>query len=1299
MTTRTQVEAKSTSTPIPAMQPAHSGLLPQQEQEEPDRSSLSSEDRLRSPNSPTPPPINPSVGHGFGTMAIGPTTPPVLQRMAIANKNLIQRQENTAEEEKEEEEPIQMKAISPLSVPLLQRQMNTEEEERNDEEEAVQTKAISPLSVPLLQRQVNPEEEEEKTIQAKALPGQGLTHFSQRYGQMVTQAKVKSVPGVPVLQRKLAIGQPNDQYEQEADRVATQVMRMESPTVPQDPETEEESIQPKSLAETVSPLIQRELEPEEEDATPIQSLSIQREEILEEEEAPILTKPEVKQREEDSEEAEPIQTKPAKLAQRESLEDEEPVQLLPIQQENPLEEEPVQTQREEDLDEEIQTKRSRISNLPFSPANDLESQLRQTKSGGSPLSDDVRAFMESRFGTDFSQVRVHTDSPAIQMNKELRAQAFTHGKDIYYGSGKTPGKNDLTAHELTHVIQQTGSTKLNREIRRTIVKPKSLQTKQLSEPLSDASPLHRNIQRQFLEDEPSESIQAKQFSSLERISNKAVHSEVTGEEEGLPSFTPVIPSNTNEQLPPEAKESDSIQAKELPDLTLQVIANKEVQRQPESEELETIQSKELPHFTIQKIGDEKSYLGTEEEQDAIQAKELSESAPTLISNKDVQSEMEEEEEPIQAKELPELSADPNRKVQLKPVESLVNQISFNGSTASGVATSSPLLQRNILSDIKGLAERGWNWIISRVIDPLKQLASQGWNAIKQVGSQIATAYRQANPNIRDIFQPEHLVFRTLRNLRRSSFAKKMQEERQRRAQDPARNPDPNARVDEPSQLEKLNDLMETFEPGADQYFEVKKEIVEGAVLGDFKENPTIWNTIGQIAIGFVPYAGQAADIRDTIAAITKLHKSGWKDGGAWFDLVLTLIGWIPGLGDVIKAIGRVAKRFLGKALTGVLKNADKLLRPVLKRAKGMLSAAKKYGKRFIDWAKQLGPKLLQGVKNLAKRATDFAKSIGQRARQMVSALKNRVGQFIRGAVDRAKGLMDRAKGFLGQAVGKFLSKTKQVFGDVQRRLSGAVDSVKRLAQRGKEIALQVGRRIANVTRKARELMREFVQSAIKRGRAALESAKRWGIQQFQRAKSLGSRLVKGARQRVTVLIRKGVDWVKEKAIKWIKEKIKNIKNRILNFLRKLWYKITRTKPSGRPDPHAAPGGRKTTISPNDDAATIRSLRRENESADLLARNGYKVEQNPIVPGLKNPDYKIEGRIFDNYAPSTSNSRNIWSNLKTEKIDTGQAERIVLNLEDSAVDLNKLKKQFNDWPMPGLKEVIVVKNGQIIPFWP
>jgi hypothetical protein len=71
--------------------------------------------------------------------------------------------------------------------------------------------------------------------------------------------------------------------------------------------------------------------------------------------------------------------------------------------------------------------------------------------------------MESSFGVDLSGVNIHTDRDAIAMNKELGAQAFTHGKDIFFNSGKynpdsSTGKH-LLAHELTHTIQQEARLK------------------------------------------------------------------------------------------------------------------------------------------------------------------------------------------------------------------------------------------------------------------------------------------------------------------------------------------------------------------------------------------------------------------------------------------------------------------------------------------------------------------------------------------------------------------------------------------------------------------------------------------------------------------------------------------------------------------------------------------------------------------------------------------------------------------------------------------------------------------------
>ncbi len=113
------------------------------------------------------------------------------------------------------------------------------------------------------------------------------------------------------------------------------------------------------------------------------------------------------------------------------------------------------------------------------------------------------------------------------------------------------------------------------------------------------------------------------------------------------------------------------------------------------------------------------------------------------------------------------------------------------------------------------------------------------------------------------------------------------------------------------------------------------------------------------------------------------------------------------------------------------------------------------------------------------------------------------------------------------------------------------------------------------------------------------------------------------------------------------------------------------------------------------------MTRENESADVLTRAGYDVTQNPAVPGPKNPDYFIirpgsapsAGSIYDNFAPSTSSARNIWSVVK-EKVRSGQTSRVVLNLNDSGVSLEALKKQFSDWAIEGLEDVILVKDGKV-----
>ncbi len=80
------------------------------------------------------------------------------------------------------------------------------------------------------------------------------------------------------------------------------------------------------------------------------------------------------------------------------------------------------------------------------------------RSPGKPLDSETRAFMEPRFGHDFSKVRVHTDEKAAESARAVNARAYTVGHDIAFGEGQyvqwaTEGKK-LISHELTHVMQQ-----------------------------------------------------------------------------------------------------------------------------------------------------------------------------------------------------------------------------------------------------------------------------------------------------------------------------------------------------------------------------------------------------------------------------------------------------------------------------------------------------------------------------------------------------------------------------------------------------------------------------------------------------------------------------------------------------------------------------------------------------------------------------------------------------------------------------------------------------------------------------
>ncbi len=142
----------------------------------------------------------------------------------------------------------------------------------------------------------------------------------------------------------------------------------------------------------------------------------------------------------------------------------------------------------------------------------------------------------------------------------------------------------------------------------------------------------------------------------------------------------------------------------------------------------------------------------------------------------------------------------------------------------------------------------------------------------------------------------------------------------------------------------------------------------------------------------------------------------------------------------------------------------------------------------------------------------------------------------------------------------------------------------------------------------------------------------------------------------------------------------------------------RTTPSLKPDPNRQPSGSKTKTPAKSTAENIRGIARENESAEILSKAGYNVEQNPIVSGSRNPDYKIEARIFDCYAPTTSSPSRIIATLK-QKVVSGQSDRFILNLDDTQVSLADIQANLTQYPQTEIEEIIIVRGGTILHFFP
>jgi hypothetical protein len=121
-------------------------------------------------------------------------------------------------------------------------------------------------------------------------------------------------------------------------------------------------------------------------------------------------------------------------------------------------------------EEEVEEEKVNISRKPLSNSSDLEasdeisnqiSNIRAGADSGLVPDSFTKEFMESRFGHDFSKVRIHTGEMASSSANAVNAVAYTVGNDIIFGEGQyrphTLEGRKLLAHELTHVVQQSSN--------------------------------------------------------------------------------------------------------------------------------------------------------------------------------------------------------------------------------------------------------------------------------------------------------------------------------------------------------------------------------------------------------------------------------------------------------------------------------------------------------------------------------------------------------------------------------------------------------------------------------------------------------------------------------------------------------------------------------------------------------------------------------------------------------------------------------------------------------------------------
>jgi hypothetical protein len=259
----------------------------------------------------------------------------------------------------------------------------------------------------------------------------------------------------PKVQRAVAVSEPGDRFEREADRVAQRVKSGDQ--VPKDSisrvGTDGQGVGQRAAAEPAKPKDTPAPKKEQPGPKP----AAQREGKVRDKKEAAAKSTEDKLKDAPIQRSHSAAASEAK-AEESALRAEEKSLAGPVQKSaEPQDRNLVRPKEEPDRDAGTAAAVQRKEAGP-SPTEAAAQRAIESKGSGKPIQPDTRQRLEHGLGADLGDVRVHDDPAAQKAARDLDARAFAHGKDIWLGAGESQKDVGLMAHESAHVLQQTGAS-------------------------------------------------------------------------------------------------------------------------------------------------------------------------------------------------------------------------------------------------------------------------------------------------------------------------------------------------------------------------------------------------------------------------------------------------------------------------------------------------------------------------------------------------------------------------------------------------------------------------------------------------------------------------------------------------------------------------------------------------------------------------------------------------------------------------------------------------------------------------